>query len=50
MGRSDAGLRPGDRGIVTNIGEGEVLVQWDRGQTSAVDVFEARLRVCPSIF
>ena len=25
-GRSEAGLRPGDRGIVTNIDEGEVLV------------------------
>ena len=48
-GRGNAALTPGDRGIVTGIGEGEVLVRWDRGPTSAVDVFDAQLRVCRTI-
>ena len=49
-GRSDVGLAPGDRGIVTDIGEAEIRVQWDRGLTSALDVFDAQIRVCPPLF
>ena len=38
-------LKPGDRGVVTDIDEGEVHVCWDSGQTLPVNPFEAHLRV-----
>ena len=42
-------LKPGDRGVVTHIGEGEVHVRWDSGATLPVNPFQAHLRVLPAV-
>jgi hypothetical protein len=40
----DSELKPGDRGVVTHIGERAVHVDWDSGLTLPVNPFQARLR------
>jgi len=45
----DSQLKPGDRGVVTHIGEGAVDVDWDSGLTHSVNPFQARLRVLHAV-
>lgn len=43
-------LRPGDRGVVTDVDEARVHVAWESGLTHPFDPAEARLRLLPSCF